>query len=908
MNDDEKLAPGDQVKSDRFGVGRVEFDKGPTVLARFEHGFEECAKDELEVVLTPLQAAERGRWDPPAEVVARVMAEAIRSVNDSWGVFSRSRIDLLPHQLWVCRRVLERWPARWLVADDVGLGKTVEAGLILWPLLARGQVRRLLILCPASLVEQWQSRMRTMFDVRLAPYAAELDTPRLDFFRTHDQVVASLETIRAFAPEGGETDGSKRPRKHDRSARFFEAEAWDLVIVDEAHRLNAEEKARPTMGHNLIARMDAAGLIESMVFFTGTPHRGKDYGFFSLLKLLKPAVFDPERPAAEQLPHLRQVMIRNNKGNVTDLGGRRLFRPTRVTNETYAYSPEEQAFYAMLTEFILSGKAYANTLSGFEGTAVGLVLVAMQKLASSSVAAIRRALRGRLDRIAGVRREVDQLRGRLDRYREAEGANDLDALARLEEEVSAGSDGLALMLGEEDRLRELVEAARAVRDETRIRRIIDLVETRFAGRSVLFFTQYKATQSLLLSALIGRFGAGAATFINGDGRAEGVVDPAGNETSLREPREDAARRFNAGSVRFLVSTEAAGEGIDLQGHCHTLIHVDLPWNPMRMHQRVGRLNRIGQAETVEVVILRNPDTVEGRIWDKLNAKIESIMRALGAAMDEPEDLLDLVLGTAAPSLFAGLYAEGAGIPLDSLGKWFDSKTARFGGRDAVATVRDLVGHCARFDFREFAEQLPRVDLGDLRPFLLHMLALNHRKTREDGDGPGLSFLAPESWVVGTAARRSYEGLVFDRKAAGPRELDKIIGVGHSAVDQALRQAISWPRTAALIPHDHLPRPLAICRVSDRITGTGGQVRSVVLGFDAPPGDAEPTILPDWQLLRLLNDLVPTLGPRGHPPPPDAGPIHQLVARAKAVIPDRLGRLDLPFRYPTVELMAIFWPA
>src|SRR3954471_23237688 len=199
------LSTADQVRSGRFGVGRVEYDKGPTTIVRFVHGLEECAKDDLEAIVTPLQAVERGRRDAPLEVIARIQAEAIRSVNDAWGVFSRSRIDLLPHQLWVCRRVLERWPARWLVADDVGLGKTIEAGLILWPLLALGQVRRLLVLCPASLVEQWQQRMRTMFDIRLAPYLAEANTARLDYFATHEQVVASLETIRTFAPDEHKT-------------------------------------------------------------------------------------------------------------------------------------------------------------------------------------------------------------------------------------------------------------------------------------------------------------------------------------------------------------------------------------------------------------------------------------------------------------------------------------------------------------------------------------------------------------------------------------------------------------------------------------------------------------------------------------------------------------------------------
>jgi SNF2-related domain len=510
MDASQGLSPGDQVRSSRFGIGRVEYDKGPTTIVRFDHGLEECAKDDLEVVVTPLQAVERGCWDAPLEVLARVQAEAIRSVNNAWGVFSRSKIELLPHQLWVCRRVLERWPARWLVADDVGLGKTIEAGLILWPLLTRGQVRRLLVLCPASLVEQWQLRLRTMFDIRLAPYLAEADTARLDYFATHDQVVASLETIRSFSPED-----FKSPSRGDRSRRFFSCDPWDLLIVDEAHRLNAEERAKPTLGYSLVERMEKGGLIRSMVFFTGTPHRGKDYGFLSLLKLLRTDLFGPEQPMKGQLTHLREVMIRNNKQNVTDLNGHKLFQPTSVFNETYGYSPAEQTFYEMLTDFIITGKAYAGTLGGFEGTAVGWVLVAMQKLASSSIAAIQRALRGRLERIGEARREVDRLNERLTRYRETESGSDLDAMAELEEKIATGSASLSLMAGEEHRIRELITAAEQVDRETRIERIVELIRTRFNDRSVLFFTEYKATQSLLISALFQAFGDGCATFIKG---------------------------------------------------------------------------------------------------------------------------------------------------------------------------------------------------------------------------------------------------------------------------------------------------------------------------------------------------------------------------------------------------------
>ena len=160
--------------------------------------------------------------------------------------------------------------------------------------------------------------------------------------------------------------------------------------------------------------------------------------------------------------------------------------------------------------------------------------------------------------------------------------------------------------------------ANEVTEETKIERILSLVDESFADRSVLFFTEYKATQALLMSALHNRYGDGCVTFINGDGFVAGVRDSSGNIFRPTEDRRLAAARFNRGEVRFLVSTEAAGEGVDLQGNCSALIHVDLPWNPMRLHQRVGRLSRYGQTDPVDVVTVRNPDTVESRIWDLLD--------------------------------------------------------------------------------------------------------------------------------------------------------------------------------------------------------------------------------------------------------------------------------------------------
>jgi ERCC4-related helicase len=272
-----------------------------------------------------------------------------------------------------------------------------------------------------------------------------------------------------------------------------------------------------------------------------------------------------------------------------------------------------------------------------------LVLIAMQKLASSSVAAIRRALQGRLARIVAGRKQLAELEDRLRTYRESEENEDTDTTAALEEQLAEFSAQVMLMADEEQRLRELVAAADTATDETKVLKILELLEGPFVGRPVLLFTEYKATQSLLMSRLYSRFGPGSVTFINGDGRAEGVSDGTGPARTLTETRERAAERFNTGQVRFLISTEAGGEGIDLQENCHSLIHIDLPWNPMRLHQRVGRLNRLTPFHAFmgseEVDTARNesgslvPDTVANHRCDSGSYSIQGSLASFCGSME-----------------------------------------------------------------------------------------------------------------------------------------------------------------------------------------------------------------------------------------------------------------------------------
>lgn len=879
---------GDEVAHPRLGMGVVEMDQGAVVLVRFADGIESCLKEELtprESIATALRA---DRWSPPLEVITRAQAAAIVSLNDAWGVFSRSRIALLPHQLWVCHQVLGRWPIRHLVADDVGLGKTIEAGLILWPLLSKGYVKRLLILTPASLVVQWQARLREMFDIRLSRYVVEADHPRTDFWNTHNHVVASLPTMRA-----------DRSGRHD---RLFAAQPWDLLIVDEAHHLNADERQGATLGYELVERLLRQGKATSALFFTGTPHRGKPYAFWSLLELLRPELFGADRDEEDQLRHLSEVLIRNNKQVVVDMEGNRLFKPIRQHPYTYTYSGEEQDFYNLLTDFITSGRAYAASLTGRARQQVMLVLIAMQKLASSSVAAIRKALQGRLARLRDAR---DRVQAELSRRVSARPAGNIDPEDAILYDLQAAIDEtlaqetIQLLENEIPNLERLVEAAEAVEGETKIERILQVVEAEYPRQSVLFFTEYKATQAQLMSGLIERYGDGCVAFINGDERIEGIRLSDGELHTLTEKREDAAERFNRGAVRFLVSTEAGGEGIDLQERCHTLFHVDLPWNPMRLHQRVGRLNRYGQRHTVDVVTLRNEETVEARIWDKLNSKLASIMQALGAAMEEPEDLLQLVLGMSDSSLFNELFAEGTHVRRERLDEWFDQRTRTFGGADVIATVRQLVGHAARFDYRGLG-QVPNLDLPDLQPFFEAMLRWNKRRPSREGEH--LAFKTPERWLTRPAVRNRYDGVVFSRDVVGRDAAERVIGVGHQAFDRAVEQALEQQAFLAAAPE--LSGLLIVFQVRDRVTESTGPVREVVLGVLYESG-AMPTLLRDGELLRRLNGLDPkaeSVQPQCH-----GADLHGRIEEAQAWIQGQLDELRLPFRVPEVKPLCLISP-
>ena len=828
------FAKDSNVRHINHGNGVVLADLGDSVLVRFETEIQSCLPADLKPVLDVKGAIETGAFSPLQSMLPRLQAQCIKSVNDQWGVFARSKIDLLPHQLWVCRQARMKDPCRLMIADDVGLGKTIEAGLILSSMFAANRLRRLLILVPASLVEQWQQRMYDMFDIRAQVYSSRGDTATSRFWEVSDVVVASLDTLKLDNP--------------GRRDRFLSAEPWDLVVVDEAHHLNNEEKGGATQGYALIESMEEHEKLRDLLFFTGTPHKGKNFSFLSLMRLLAPKEFNPHGVMALQLDRLRNYMIRNNKYNVTDLQGNRLFLPPVVKSMTYAYSEAEAEFYNKLTSFIESGMAYAGSLNRETGSIVMFVLVTMQKLASSSVAAVANALRKRIRRFEEAKAERSQLEEELKSYDEMEDDYSLDRKAQLEERIFELASFVQICQNEQGALKELLSLAEQVTDETKIRTIMDTIETEYPNEPIVFFTEYKATQAAIMRALMDRYGERCVTFINGDERLDGVVMPDGSARNLAVSRFDAKDAFNEGKFRFIVSTEAAGEGIDLQENCHVLFHVDLPWNPMRLHQRVGRLNRYGQKHRVEVRSFRNPDTVESRIWDKLNAKLENINQAFGAVMEQKEDMFQLVLGMASQKDIQSLFAEAPrDADEESLSRWFDAKSGTIGGKDVVKTVQQVFGNAARFDYHQVSSVLPRVDLPDLLPFWKNLLAYKERRLAVDGDL--LSFNTPDDWR-GFGVLRKYESMQLTRK---PKDKNKILGSGHRIFDMGLKNALAIEGVIAVssaVSFDYL-----FFAVYDQVTDASKEkgVRTYVCEVD---GFCLKRVLVDWEALKILNEVSP----------------------------------------------------
>ena len=272
------------------------------------------------------------------------------------------------------------------------------------------------------------------------------------------------------------------------------------------------------------------------------------------------------------------------------------------------------------------------------------------------------------------------------------------------------------------------------------------------------------------------------------------------------------------------------------------------------------------------------------------------MRAIGSAMDEPEDLMQLVLGMSAANLFDGLFSGAVGVGRERLGEWFDLNSGTLGGESAIKAVQDLVGHAQSFDLSDLKD-VPPLDLPDLLPFFENCLVFNRRRPKVEG--LALSFKTPEEWLTTHAIKKSYENLVFDRKAS-PSE-GELMGVGHPLMEKALHQSERMLGSLCLV--GGLDAPLLVVEISSRVTDMSMPGSRVVAAVTAVGDVFE--LRKDWEVMRLLRacslraDAV-ALGAA-------APSVTDWVQSANAHIQAKLADLKLPFGSPQAKTLAVFWP-
>lgn len=527
-----------------------------------------------------------------------------------------SNVIPLPHQIYALTRAFEKETIRYLFADEVGLGKTIEAGLVIKELKLRNKIKRVLILAPKGLVPQWVEEMRQKFgeDFKLLlPESAEkLEGDGGNIWKLFDQVVVPLDSVKPLRHRRGWTPQQIEQHNRDRFKNLISAK-WDLVIIDEAHKLAGTntQVARYRLGKGL------ASSAPYLLLLSATPHQGKTDAFIRLMGFLDKKYFREGMEITQDV--VSQFVIRTEKRNAIDPHGNPLFKPrnTKLTSVKWEKSHDMQKeLYEKVTDYVRTGY---NKAQSEKRNYIGFLMVLMQRLVSSSTRAIRVALEHRHETLTASMRDCSRRLPTNDEWWEMDPDEQLSVIldcapAAFKEELTLVNDLLTLS-----------RRCEASRPDVKAEKLSELILNLQAKENnpdlkILIFTEFVNTQEMLQEFLTVR----------------GYSVVSLNGTMNLDYRRDVYKQF-AGPVRIMISTEAGGEGLNLQ-FCHIIVNYDIPWNPMRLEQRIGRIDRIGQQNDVKVFNFLFSGTVEERVHQILLEKLMIILQDLG--FDKIGDVLD----------------------------------------------------------------------------------------------------------------------------------------------------------------------------------------------------------------------------------------------------------------------------
>jgi superfamily II DNA or RNA helicase len=547
------------------------------------------------VLLTPFDRPAKLTSTGTVRVVSRrawvaALRHAILMQRDPGSLVApaQAAINLLPHQLEPALAALCLGAGRLLLADAVGLGKTIEAGLVLAELRACGVLERALVLTPPGLREQWAAELKDRFGID----AVVADAAWLR--ATRSGLPASINPWSIPGVLVASVDFVKRPEVR----RSLEEVAWDAFVLDEAH-LAAGDSDRRAAAHAFASRS------RLVLLLTATPHSGDQQAFEALCRIGSLAADDPI------------ALFRRSRAEVG------LARARHVHLHRVGATPAEEAVRRLLWDYVRRVWSRGASPSGREAR---LAMVVLVKRSLSGMAPLRKSLSARLSRLGNSpAHAAAQIPLPWD--------EDTDAADEAPSAVLAAA-GLEDGAEERDLLATLAALARAAEPhDAKLRALRRLL--RRVREPAIVFTEYRDTLASLESGLDEDVAV-----------LHGALD--------RFERSEALRRFNRGDVRVLLATDAAGEGLNLQQRCRLVVNLELPWNPMRLEQRVGRVDRIGQSRTVHAINLVAAGTAESNLLARLVCRLDRVRAAMGP-MDEvigrqDDELIEcqLGLGSAAP--------------------------------------------------------------------------------------------------------------------------------------------------------------------------------------------------------------------------------------------------------------------
>ncbi len=542
---------------------------------------------------------------------------------DPYFGLSISRVDPLPHQLEaVYDYLLKLARVRFLLADDAGAGKTIMAGLLIRELKLRGLAERILIVCPANLAFQWQREMREKFDEKFLVLKGHdiRDQFGVNQWLEQKQVITSLDLA-----------------KRDEILPGLRQVHWDLVVVDEAHRMSASDATHKSLRYKLGELLRDTS--DHLLLLTATPHKGDPVNFSLFLQLLDADAYADVKSIKEAMNRRRAPFyLRRTKEAMVYFPerqpdgswvARKIFTKRIPHTVEFHLDGPEFELYQEVTRFVKRQSARAAKRDDPRARAVGFLMSLYQRRLASSTYAMRRSLENRARRLEEKLKHAQELAPlappEIPSPEELEEMEE-EERERLEELLAAVTiaDNAKEVHREIEELRQLAEQAKAVENlgvEAKLSKLKTILrEEGFfndPNKRLLIFTEFKDTLEYLVAKL-SEWGFNVG-FIHG-GMKPGSRDEPGT-------RLYSEQQFREGKIQILVATEAAGEGINLQV-CNIMFNYDIPWNPNRLEQRMGRIHRYGQTKDCFIFNFVATNTVEGRVLRRLLDKLQEIRDAL----------------------------------------------------------------------------------------------------------------------------------------------------------------------------------------------------------------------------------------------------------------------------------------